>query len=170
MRAIGCARRRAVGLLPRVNSSPSRAVSSAARWLQAAEAQDGTSIEAVVGGRGALIGGVRVGEQGRAGGAVDVMEPWRCRTLASLPVASRATVGAAVAAAAEAQGEWQQLPHGDRAAALRRLADAIERPEVARMLAVVDARNVGRPVAELPGDVGERRARACQRCCGSRAA
>jgi acyl-CoA reductase-like NAD-dependent aldehyde dehydrogenase len=83
---------------------------------------------------------------------IEVIEPAREQVMAELPRAGAEEVDAAVAAAKDAFPAWRAVAPADRAALLRRLADAIERrsPE----LAVLEARNAGKPIGDARGEIG----------------
>jgi len=76
------------------------------------------------------------------------IEPATERVIAELPDASAEDVDRAVAAAREAadKGPWPRMSADERAAILNRLADGIERR--AKDLGTLEARDVGKPVAE----------------------
>jgi acyl-CoA reductase-like NAD-dependent aldehyde dehydrogenase len=81
-----------------------------------------------------------------------VMEPATEQVLAELPHAGVAEADAAIARAKRAFPAWRDVTPGDRAAILRRVADAI----ATRLddLALLEARNVGKPIADARGEVG----------------
>jgi len=97
------------------------------------------------GGRfGHFIGG---GFVPSAGGEVfDTVEPATGRPLAAVARGTKADVDAAVAAAAKAQGPWQRLGGAGRARHLYALARAVQRH--ARLLAVIEALDNGKPIRE----------------------
>jgi aminobutyraldehyde dehydrogenase len=79
-------------------------------------------------------------------GAVEnILDPATGEVLAKVPEASQAQIQAAVKAAEKAFPGWSRTPPKDRAAALLKLADAIEAkgPELARL----ESRNCGKPYA-----------------------
>jgi acyl-CoA reductase-like NAD-dependent aldehyde dehydrogenase len=81
-----------------------------------------------------------------------VVEPATEEVLAELPHAGAEETDAAIARAKRAFPAWREVTPGDRAALLLRLADAIEaRTED---LAVLEARNVGKPIGDARGEVG----------------
>ena len=71
--------------------------------------------------------------------------------MAELPRAGEEEVDAAVARARKAFGDWRAVAPADRAALLHRLADALE--ERAGDLARLQARNVGKPIADARGEI-----------------
>jgi len=71
--------------------------------------------------------------------------------MAEVPRAGADEVDAAVARAKAAFAEWRAVSPGDRAAALHRLADALG--ERAEDLARLEARNVGKPIADARGEM-----------------
>jgi betaine-aldehyde dehydrogenase len=82
---------------------------------------------------------------------LSVIEPATEAVLAELERAGPAELDAAVAAAKAALPAWRALDPGSRARALRDLADALE----ARLqeLAVLEARNAGKPIADARGEM-----------------
>jgi betaine-aldehyde dehydrogenase len=81
-----------------------------------------------------------------------VIEPATEGVLAELPHAGVQETDAAVARAKAAFPAWRAISPGDRARLLRRLADVLgERTEE---LALLEARNVGKPIADARGEVG----------------
>jgi betaine-aldehyde dehydrogenase len=83
---------------------------------------------------------------------IEVIEPATERVMAELPRAGVEDVDAAVAAAKAAFPAWRAVAPADRAKLLRRLADALE--ERAEQLAVLEARNAGKPIADARGEIG----------------
>src|SRR5947207_2418932 len=83
---------------------------------------------------------------------IQVIEPATEQVMVEVPQAGAADVDACVARAKEAYPAWRAVSPGDRAALLRRLADAIE----ARLddLAVLEARNAGKPIGDARGEMG----------------
>ncbi|TMK84632.1 MAG: aldehyde dehydrogenase [Actinobacteria bacterium] len=83
---------------------------------------------------------------------VKILEPATEGTLAELPEAEIEDVERAIARAKAAFPGWRAVTPGDRAALMRRLADAIadQRDE----LATLEARNVGKPIADARGEMG----------------
>jgi acyl-CoA reductase-like NAD-dependent aldehyde dehydrogenase len=80
-----------------------------------------------------------------------VLEPATENTLAEVPEARVEDADEAIARAKAAFPAWRALPPGERAALLRRLATAIE--ERAEDLATLEARNVGKPIADARGEM-----------------
>jgi acyl-CoA reductase-like NAD-dependent aldehyde dehydrogenase len=83
---------------------------------------------------------------------ISVVEPATERVLAEVPRAGAGEVDAAVARATEAFPAWRALPPAERSALLRGLADELERR--AEDLAVLEARNAGKPIADARGEMG----------------
>lgn len=84
--------------------------------------------------------------------SIEVIEPATERVMAELPRAGAEEVDAAVARAKAAFPAWRAVAPADRAALLRRLADAIEgRGEE---LAALEARNAGKPIGDARGEIG----------------
>jgi len=81
-----------------------------------------------------------------------VVEPATEEVLAEFPHAGAEETDAAVARAKAAFPAWREVTPGDRAALLLRLADAIEARS--EDLAVLEARNVGKPIGDARGEVG----------------
>jgi acyl-CoA reductase-like NAD-dependent aldehyde dehydrogenase len=84
--------------------------------------------------------------------ALRVLEPATEEVLAEVPRATAADVDAAVARARAAFPAWRAVAPGDRAAQLRRLADALE--DRLEELAVLEARNAGKPIGDARGEMG----------------
>ena len=82
---------------------------------------------------------------------IEVVEPATEQVMARVPRAGVEEVEAAVARAKRAFGPWRAVSPGDRAALLHRLADALE--ERAGDLAVLEARNAGKPIADARGEM-----------------
>ncbi|MGI8804958.1 MAG: aldehyde dehydrogenase family protein [Thermoleophilaceae bacterium] len=80
-----------------------------------------------------------------------VLEPATEATLAELDTAGVEEVDAAVARARAAYRDWRAVSPGDRAALMRRFADAIE----ARSgeLATLEARNAGKPISDARAEM-----------------
>jgi acyl-CoA reductase-like NAD-dependent aldehyde dehydrogenase len=85
-------------------------------------------------------------------GTLTVIEPATEQTLASIPRAGTEEVDAAVARAAAAFPSWRAVSPADRARLLRGLADAVE--ERLEDLAVLEARNAGKPIGDARGEMG----------------
>ena len=83
---------------------------------------------------------------------ISVVEPATEEVMASLPRAGAEDTDAAVARAKRAFGGWRALAPADRSALLYRLADALE--ERGEDLALLEARNAGKPVADARGEMG----------------
>ena len=82
---------------------------------------------------------------------IEVVEPATERVMAEVPRAGADEVDAAVAAAKAAFPAWRAVDPAERAATLRRLADAIEAE--ARELATTEARNAGKPIADARDEI-----------------
>ncbi len=98
-----------------------------------------------------LIGGRRV--PAKAGTRVPIVNPATGERLAEAAMAGPEDVAAAVAAAREAyeRGDWRRASSADRARALLRLAELIR--VRAADLAVLETRNVGKPIADSRDEV-----------------
>ncbi len=83
---------------------------------------------------------------------IEVVEPATERVLAEVPRAGVAEVDEAVARAREAFPAWRALAPATRAALLYALADALGAAR--EELAVLEARNVGKPIADARGEIG----------------
>ena len=84
--------------------------------------------------------------------ALNVIEPATEEVMAELPRADAEEADAAVARAKEAFPAWRAVAPGDRAELLRRLSAAVR--EHAEELAHLEARQVGKPIADARGEVG----------------
>jgi betaine-aldehyde dehydrogenase len=84
--------------------------------------------------------------------ALQVIEPATEEVLAELPHAGAEETDAAVARAKAAFPAWRDVAPGDRAKLLRRFASLVE--ERGEELATLEARNVGKPIADARGEVG----------------
>ena len=80
-----------------------------------------------------------------------VLEPATEETLAELPHAGVEDADAAIARAKAAFASWRSVTPGDRARLLRAVADAIA--DRAEELAQLEARNVGKPIADARGEI-----------------
>lgn len=81
-----------------------------------------------------------------------VVEPATEQVLAELPRAGAEDADASVARAKAAYPDWRAVAPADRARLLHRLADALsERQEE---LAVLEARNAGKPIGDARGEMG----------------
>jgi acyl-CoA reductase-like NAD-dependent aldehyde dehydrogenase len=83
---------------------------------------------------------------------MEVFEPATEQVLAELPRAGAEEVDEAVARAKDAFPAWRAVAPGDRAKLLRNLARAID--GALEELATLEARNVGKPIADARGEVG----------------
>jgi acyl-CoA reductase-like NAD-dependent aldehyde dehydrogenase len=83
---------------------------------------------------------------------IRVVEPATEDVMAEVPRAGADEVDAAVAAAKAAFPAWRAVAPADRAALMRGLADAIE--ERLEELAVLEARNAGKPIGDARGEIG----------------
>jgi acyl-CoA reductase-like NAD-dependent aldehyde dehydrogenase len=81
-----------------------------------------------------------------------VVNPATEETIAELPEVGVGETDAAVAAAKGAFPAWRAVAPADRARLLRRLAASVE--EHAEELALLETRNVGKPIADSRGEVG----------------
>jgi betaine-aldehyde dehydrogenase len=84
--------------------------------------------------------------------ALEVLEPATEQVLASVPRAGAEEVDEAVARALSAYPGWRAVSPGDRALIMLRLADALEGE--LESLAVLEARNAGKPIADARGEMG----------------
>jgi betaine-aldehyde dehydrogenase len=83
---------------------------------------------------------------------IEVIEPATERVMAELPRAGVEEVDAAVAAAKAAFPAWRAVAPADRGALIHRLADALG--EHSEELAVLEARNAGKPIGDARGEIG----------------
>ncbi len=83
---------------------------------------------------------------------ISVIEPATEQVMAEIPRAGVEETDAAVAAAVAAFPAWRAVEPADRSALLRGLADALERR--AEDLAVLEARNAGKPIGDARGEMG----------------
>jgi len=81
-----------------------------------------------------------------------VVEPATEQVLAELPRAGVEDADAAVARAKAAYPAWRAVDPADRARLLHRLADALTEKQEA--LAVLEARNAGKPIGDARGEMG----------------
>jgi acyl-CoA reductase-like NAD-dependent aldehyde dehydrogenase len=81
-----------------------------------------------------------------------VIEPATEEVMAEIPRAGAAEVDEAVSRAKSAFPAWRAVAPAERAALMRRLADAIEGK--AEELAVLEARNAGKPIGDARGEIG----------------
>jgi acyl-CoA reductase-like NAD-dependent aldehyde dehydrogenase len=84
--------------------------------------------------------------------ALQVIEPATEQILAELPHAGVDETDEAIARAKAAFPAWRDVAPGDRARLLRRIASLVE--ERLEELATLEARNVGKPIADARGEVG----------------
>jgi acyl-CoA reductase-like NAD-dependent aldehyde dehydrogenase len=84
--------------------------------------------------------------------SITVVNPATEEPIAELPSASVEETDAAVAAAKAAFPGWRAVTPSDRARLLRRLAALVE--EHAEELALLETRNVGKPIQDSRGEVG----------------
>lgn len=82
---------------------------------------------------------------------IEVIEPATAEAMAQVPRAGVEEVDAAVAAAKAAFPAWRAVAPAERAALLRGLADALEAS--AEELAVLEARNAGKPIGDARGEM-----------------
>jgi acyl-CoA reductase-like NAD-dependent aldehyde dehydrogenase len=82
---------------------------------------------------------------------ITVVNPAKEETIAELPAAGLEETDAAVAAAKAAFPAWRAIAPADRARLLRRLAGLVE--EHGEELALLETRNVGKPIADSRGEV-----------------
>ena len=83
---------------------------------------------------------------------LEVLEPATGAVLETVPAAGVEDVDAAVARARAALPAWRALAPGDRALVLRRLGDAVA--EHLEELALLEARNTGKPIGSARGEIG----------------
>ncbi len=84
--------------------------------------------------------------------AIEVIEPATEQVMATVPRADAADVDAAVARAKAAFAAWRDVSPRDRSVVLRRLADALA--DRLEELAVLEARNAGKPIGDARGEIG----------------
>ncbi len=82
---------------------------------------------------------------------VAVVEPATERVMAELPQAGIEQADAAVSSARHAFPQWRAMDPGERAALLRAIGDAVG--QEAEQLARLEARNVGKPIADARAEV-----------------
>jgi len=83
---------------------------------------------------------------------IEVIEPATEEVMAELPRAGVGEVDAAVARAKAAFPAWRAVAPAERAALLHRLADALA--ERLEELALLEARNAGKPIGDARGEIG----------------
>jgi betaine-aldehyde dehydrogenase len=84
--------------------------------------------------------------------ALEVIEPATEAVLATVPRAGVEETDAAVARARAAYPAWRALAPGERGRLLRRFAETVDAH--AEELAVLEARNAGKPIGDARGEVG----------------
>ena len=82
---------------------------------------------------------------------IEVVEPANAVVMAEVPRAGVDEVDEAVARAKQAFPAWRAVSPGDRSTLLRAFADGIE--AAAEDLAVLEARNVGKPIGDARGEI-----------------
>ena len=85
-------------------------------------------------------------------GILDVVEPATEAVLDTVALAGVDEVDAAVARARAAYPAWRAVTPADRSRLLRRIADAVDAHT--ERLAVLEARNAGKPIADARGEIG----------------
>jgi betaine-aldehyde dehydrogenase len=85
------------------------------------------------------------------GASEPIVNPATGEEIASSPLSDEADVDAAVKAADAAFGEWSETPPGERAAALLKIADAIE--ERGEELSQLESLNVGKPIEAMREEI-----------------
>ncbi|MDQ6692598.1 MAG: aldehyde dehydrogenase family protein, partial [Candidatus Dormibacteraeota bacterium] len=85
-------------------------------------------------------------------GTLEVLEPATEAVLEALPRAEGEDVDAAVAAAQAAFGAWRAIAPAARAEHLRALADSLQ--DAREELALLEARNAGKPIADAESEIG----------------
>jgi acyl-CoA reductase-like NAD-dependent aldehyde dehydrogenase len=85
-------------------------------------------------------------------GSITVIEPATEEVLKELPGASVDEADDAVARAKAALPAWRRVSPGDRAALMRGLAEALDARR--EELAVLEARNAGKPISDARGEMG----------------
>jgi acyl-CoA reductase-like NAD-dependent aldehyde dehydrogenase len=83
---------------------------------------------------------------------LEVIEPATAAVLETVPLAGSDEVDAAVARARAAYPAWRAVAPTDRARVLRRIAAAVS--DHAEELAVLEARNAGKPIGDARGEMG----------------
>ncbi|MEA2375545.1 MAG: hypothetical protein QOD53_2008 [Thermoleophilaceae bacterium] len=83
---------------------------------------------------------------------IEVIEPATERVMAEVPRAGAEEVDQAIARARAAFGPWRKLAPGERSRLIARLADALEAQT--EELAVLEARNAGKPIGDARGEMG----------------
>ncbi len=85
------------------------------------------------------------------GGVIEVVEPATEQVMAELARAGADEVDVAVAKAKAAFAAWRAVDPAERAATMRKLADAIEAR--ADQLSTMEARNAGKPISDARGEI-----------------
>ena len=85
-------------------------------------------------------------------GTLEVLEPATEAVLGEVPRAGAEEADAAVARASAALSAWRDLAPGDRSRLLHRLAGVLE--DELEELAVLEARNAGKPIGDARGEMG----------------
>ena len=85
-------------------------------------------------------------------GNTTVIEPATEEVLAEIPRVGIDETDAAIARAKAAFPSWRRVSPGDRAGLMRRLADGLDARR--EELAVLEARNAGKPISDARGEVG----------------
>src|SRR5207247_9199357 len=98
------------------------------------------------------VGTVALSDVPTATDSLIVIEPATERPLDEVPRAGVEETDAAVARAGAAYPAWRALAPADRSRLLQRLADTLEGH--LEELAVLEARNAGKPIADARGEVG----------------
>ena len=91
-------------------------------------------------------------QDSRGGGTDPVVDPATGEVITDVASSNEADVDAAVTAATEAFAGWAATAPAQRAAALHQLADRLE--EHADELVAIESRNVGKPIAAVPDEIG----------------
>ena len=87
-------------------------------------------------------------------GTLEVLEPATEQVLEAVPRAGIEETDAAVARAKAALPEWRAVSPADRSALLRALSDRMA--DAHEELALLEARNAGKPIASARGEIGMR--------------
>ena len=88
----------------------------------------------------------------RGGGTDPVVDPATGEVITDVASSNEADVDGALTAATEAFAGWAATAPAQRAAALHQLADRLE--EHADELVAIESRNVGKPIAAVPDEIG----------------
>src|SRR5262249_13689853 len=114
-----------------------------------AHSRRGTQDRAMTSPQNFIAGGW---QDSRGGGTDPVLDPASGEVIPAVAWSNEADVDAAVSAAAAAFEEWAATAPGQRAATLQQLADRLE--EHADELVAIESRNVGKPIAAVPDEIG----------------